>query len=88
MAMHIRISDGTVDVEVEARGYSRRRLAATEAAARRLLDALRREQPADEGAAFGFAAGRSLDGVSLDSDTERAEPYVDDRGEDDEDDQA
>lgn len=86
--MHICISDGTVDVEVEVEGHTRRLLTDAEAAARRLLHALRGQQQASDSPPFGFASDRNLDGVSLDSETERAEPYVDDRGEDDEDDQA
>ncbi|WP_405964834.1 hypothetical protein OG713_34865 [Streptomyces sp. NBC_00723] len=72
--MRIRISDGAREVEIKSKGYSRRKLDDAENAALRLLDALRTEQPAKPGATFGFASELVLDGVSLDSSTERAEP--------------
>ena len=84
--MRVRLSDGTHEVEIKAKGYSRRRLDDVENSALRILDALRAEQPVRPGTTFGFAADTSLDGVSLDSSTERAEPYDDqvDADEDDE----
>ncbi|MFB7594307.1 hypothetical protein [Streptomyces sp. NPDC056160] len=81
--MRIRLSDGTHEVEIKSKGYSRRKLDDAENAALRLLDALRAEQPTQPGTTFGFAPD-----VVLDSSTERAEPYVDDRDQDDEDDDA
>ncbi|MFI1467632.1 hypothetical protein [Streptomyces wuyuanensis] len=83
MRVRVRLSDGTHEIEVEANDTP---LPDVEAAADRLLDRLRgtstdhpeHEQP------FGF--GRNLDGISLDSSTERAEPYDDGRDQDDEDD--
>jgi hypothetical protein len=78
--MRVRLTDGTHEVEIKAKGYSRRRLDDTEAAALRILDALRSTEPAQPGTAFGFAPD-----VTLDSSTERAEPYDDGRDQDDED---
>ena len=86
--MRVRLTDGQHEVEIRAKGYSRRRLDDAENAALRILDALRSEQPTQPGVQFGFTADHSLDGVSLDSSTERAEPYDDDRDQDDEDDEA
>lgn len=80
--MRVRLSDGTHEVEIKAKGYSRRRLDDAEAAALRMLDALRDPQPAQSGTTFGFVPD-----VVLDSSTERAEPYDDGRDEDDEDDE-
>jgi hypothetical protein len=68
--MRIRITDGTHEVEIRAKGYSRRRLDDGENAALRILDALRAEQPSQSGMTFGFNSD-----VALDSSTERAEPY-------------
>jgi hypothetical protein len=84
--VRIRISDGIREIEIKAKGYSRRRLDDAENAALRLLDALRSEQPTQPGTEFGFTADRSLDGISLDSSTERADPCTDevDHDEDDE----
>ncbi|MET9729246.1 hypothetical protein ABZZ79_00845 [Streptomyces sp. NPDC006458] len=79
--MRIRLSDGTHEVEIKAKGYSRRRLDDAENAALRMLDALRSEQPTERGMTFGFAPG-----AALDSSTERADPYDDGRDQDDEDD--
>lgn len=72
--MRIRISDGTHEVEITAKGYSRSRLDAAESAALRMLDALRDEQPTRHGTSFGFTVD-----VALDSSSERAEPYDDGR---------
>ncbi|MFJ4356904.1 hypothetical protein ACIP25_11605 [Streptomyces massasporeus] len=69
--MRIRITDGTHEVEIRAKGYSRRRLDDAENAAMRMLDVLRAEQPSDLGAAFGFSCD-----AALDSSVERAEAYV------------
>ncbi|MEU9470436.1 hypothetical protein AB0D78_28230 [Streptomyces avermitilis] len=69
--MRIRITDGTHDVEIKAKGYSRSRLDAAENAALRLLDALRDQQPAQPTTRFGFSAD-----VTLDSSNERSEPYI------------
>ena len=76
--MRIRLSDGTNEVEIKSKGYSRRKLDDAENAALRLLDALRADQPAQPGVTFGFAPD-----VVLDSSTERAEPYDDGRDQDD-----
>lgn len=83
--MRIRLSDGTHEVEIKAKGYSRRRLDDAENAALRILDALRSDQPTQPGTTFGFAPD-----AALDSSTERAEPYDDGRGDeyDDEGDEA
>ena len=78
--MRIRITDGTNEVELKAKGNSRRRLQDAEDAAVRMLAALRDPQPAQADTVFGFTADRTLDGVSLDSSSERAEPYDDGRG--------
>ncbi|MEV6836783.1 hypothetical protein AB0N17_20125 [Streptomyces sp. NPDC051133] len=85
--MRVRLTDGQHEVEIKAKGSSRRRLDDVENAALRILDALRAEQPVRPGTTFGFTADTSLDGVSLDSSTERAEPY-DDQVDGDEDDEA
>ncbi|MEV5911080.1 hypothetical protein AB0M00_19530 [Streptomyces chartreusis] len=81
--MRVRLTDGPIEVEIKAKGSSRRRLDDVEAAALRMLDALRSDQPTERGTTFGFTP----DAV-LDSSTERAEPYDDGRadeteGEDD-----
>jgi hypothetical protein len=73
--MRVRLTDGTHEVEIKAKGYSRRRLDDTEAAALRMLDALRNTEPTQPGTTFGFTPD-----VALDSSTERAEPYDDGRG--------
>lgn len=87
--MRIRLTDGTHEVEIKAKGYSRRRLDHAEASALRMLDALRSTEPTDPGKTFGFTPGHSLDGVALDSTTERAEPFSEaDREDDGEDGQA
>jgi hypothetical protein len=69
--MRIRITDGTREVEIRAKGYSRRRLDDAENAALRMLDVLRAEQPSESGTGFGFASD-----AALDSSVERAEAYV------------
>ncbi|MDX3027490.1 hypothetical protein [Streptomyces scabiei] len=75
--MRIRITDGTHEVEIKAKGYSRRKLDDAEAAALRMLEALRDPRPTDTtGTSFGFTTGQALDGVALDSSTERAEPHA------------
>lgn len=84
--MRVRLSDGTHEIEIETRGIP---LPDVEATAGRLLDRLRgatTDDQAEQQQPFGFS--RDLDGVSLDSTTERAEPYDDGRGAeyDDEDD--
>lgn len=79
--MRVRLTDGTHEVEIKAKGYSRRRLDDAEAAALRMLDALRADQPTQPGVQFGFTPD-----VTLGADTERAEPYDDGRDQDDEDD--
>lgn len=74
--MRVRLTDGQHEIEIRAKGYSRRRLDDAEAAALRILDALRDTQPGEQRPPFGFAPD-----TSLDSSTERAEPY-DDRHDD------
>lgn len=73
--MRIRLTDGTHEVEIRSKGYSRR-----------MLDALCATGPTNAGTQFGFTADHTLDGVSLDSATERADPPheagCDDDGED------
>ncbi|GAA3527720.1 hypothetical protein [Streptomyces osmaniensis] len=81
--MRVRLTDGTHEVEIKAKGYSRRRLDDAEAAALRMLDALRADRPTEPGTTFGFTPD-----VVLDSTAERAEPYDDGRDQDDEDDDA
>ncbi|MEU0675463.1 hypothetical protein ABZ330_21730 [Streptomyces sp. NPDC006172] len=86
--MRVHLTDGTHTVEIQAKGYSRRQLDDAEASALRILNALRDIPPTiTPPAPFGFTPDTALDGVSLDSSTERAEPYDDDRGYDDEDDE-
>lgn len=84
--MRIRLTDGTHEVEIKAKGYRRRRLDDAEASALRMLDALRSTEPTNAGRTFGFTPSHGLDGVALDSTTERAEPFLeadcDDDGED------
>lgn len=74
--MRVRLSDGTHEIELDTGDTP---LPEIEATLGRLLDRLRGtpEQP-DQGQPFGFT-GRDLDGVALDSTTERAEPYDDGR---------
>lgn len=72
--MRIRLTDGTHEVEIKAKGYSRRKLDDAEAAALRMLDALRATEPTNAGTRFGFTLDRAFDGVALDCATERAEP--------------
>jgi hypothetical protein len=74
--MRIRITNGAHEVEIKAKGYSRRRLDDTEAAALRMLDALRDTRTADPSATFGFTTDHTLDGVAVDSTTERADPHT------------
>jgi hypothetical protein len=81
--MRVRLTDGQHEIEIKAKGYSRRRLDDVEAAALRMLDALRSSEPAQPGTTFGFTPD-----TVLDSNTERAEPYDDGRDQDDEDDDA
>jgi hypothetical protein len=69
--MRIRITDGPREVEIRAKGYSRRRLDDAENAALRLLDALCAGRLPEPGTVFGFTSD-----VSLDSSVERAEAYV------------
>jgi hypothetical protein len=78
--MRVRPSDGTHEIEIDTDTP----LAEIEATLGRLLDRLRAtaEQP-HQSPPFGFT-GRDLDGVSLDSSTERAERYDDGRDQDDE----
>ncbi|MFE9624278.1 hypothetical protein [Streptomyces sp. NPDC006527] len=91
--MRVRLTDGTHEVEIKVEGYSRRRLDDIEAAALRILDALRGTPPptTTPPAPFGFTrttpGDPALDGVSLDSSTERAEPYDDGRGDEYDDDE-
>jgi hypothetical protein len=76
--MRIRLSDGRCEVEVEAdEGTSQ----ALEATALRLFHEARAD---GEGAPRRFGFAHQLDGVSLDSQSERAEEYEDHRFEDDE----
>jgi hypothetical protein len=76
--MRVRLTHGTTEVEIEIddpKGKSyRRRLDDVENAALRILDALRSDQPTRRGTTFGFTPD-----VTLDSSTERAEPYDDGR---------
>ncbi|MFI9600342.1 hypothetical protein ACIHCX_10755 [Streptomyces sp. NPDC052043] len=84
--MRVHLTDGTHEIEIDARGVQ---LPDVEATAGRLLDRLRgttADEQTEQQQPFGF--GRDLDGVSLDSSTERAEPYDDGRDQDDEDDDA
>ncbi|MFD9282780.1 hypothetical protein ACFWD7_36900 [Streptomyces mirabilis] len=81
--MRVHLTDGRNEIEISAKGYSRKQLDDVENAALRMLDALRSDQPTERGKTFGFTP----DAV-LDSSTERAEPYDDDRDQDDEDDDA
>ncbi|WP_327725740.1 hypothetical protein [Streptomyces europaeiscabiei] len=87
--MRVRLTDGKHEVEINiessAKGKSRHRLDDVENAALRILDALRSTEPTQRGTTFGFTPDATLDGVSLDSSTERAEPYDDGRDQDDED---
>jgi hypothetical protein len=85
--MRVRLTDGQHEVEIQAKGYSRRQLDDAEAAALRILDALRSDQPEQRGTTFGFTADHTLDGTALDSSTERADPYDEGRDQDDEDDE-
>ncbi|MFD9212078.1 hypothetical protein ACFVY9_02960 [Streptomyces sp. NPDC059544] len=82
--MRVRLSDGTHEIEVDTGRAGDTALPEIEATLGRLLDRLRGtpEQP-DREQPFGFT-GRDLDGVALDSSTERAEPYDDGRDQDDE----
>ncbi|MGW1587307.1 hypothetical protein [Streptomyces sp. NPDC002386] len=92
--MRVHLSDGTHEIEIEADGRGAPTLHEIEQTAARLLDRLRTTpttEPEPERKPFGFARrdqdGGSLDGVALDSSTERAEPYDDDRSDEyDEDD--
>lgn len=84
--MRVRLSDGTGEVELEAEidpknPHLHKHLELLEAMARRLYADTMRE-PERRRAPFGF----SLDGVSLDATTERAEPYYE-PGRDDYDDE-
>lgn len=82
--MRVRLTDGTHEIELDT-GRAHPPLPEIEATLGRLLDRLRAtpEQP-DQGQPFGFTS-RDLDGVALDSTTERAEPYDDGRDQDDDD---
>jgi hypothetical protein len=73
--MRVHLTDGRYEVEITAKGYSRKQLDDVENAALRILDALRSEQPTERGTTFGFTPD-----AALDSSTERAEPYDDGRG--------
>ena len=75
--MRIRLTDGTREVEVEADDGAPQALEAT---ALRLFQAT---HPGAEDMHHRFGFARQLDGVSLDSQTERAEPYDNHRFEDD-----
>ncbi|MDX3753720.1 hypothetical protein [Streptomyces sp. AK08-02] len=81
--MRVHLTDGRNEIEISAKGYSRKQLDDVENAALRMLDALRSPEPTNAGTTFGFTPD-----VVLDSSTERAEPYEDDRDQDDEDDDA
>ncbi|AAR29719.1 hypothetical protein VWBp29 [Streptomyces phage VWB] len=75
--MHLRLTDGTLRVEITAGKYTRRKLDDVEACALRILDALRDAPPVDGAPPFGFTRSADLDGTALGSDTERvAELYV------------
>lgn len=74
--MRLRLTDGTLQVEITAGKYTRRKLDDVEACALRILDALRDAPPVDGAPPFGFTRSADLDGTTLGSDTERAEPYV------------
>ncbi|HEY8985429.1 MAG TPA: hypothetical protein VIU15_38395 [Streptomyces sp.] len=84
--MRVRLPDGTCAVEIETRGADAPSLFDVEETAGRLLDRVR-GTPGDpiehEPSRFGFR--RDLDGISLDSSTERAELHDDGRDQDDED---
>lgn len=69
--MRVRLTDGTREVEITT--PSRTPLPQIEDTARRLYALTSPNPEQDSTAGFGF--GRDLDGVSLDSNTERAEPY-------------
>lgn len=82
--MRVRLTDGTHEVEITIKGHTRRRLDDAENAALRMLDALRPAPPTDEPAPrFGFTPDRTLDGVTLDSNVERAEPHTEPGRDDD-----
>jgi hypothetical protein len=81
--MRVHLSDGVREVEITAKGYSRKQLDDVENSALRILDALRSDQPTERGKTFGFVPD-----VTLDSSAERAEPYDDGRDQDDEEDDA
>lgn len=76
--MRIRLTDGTREVEVEADDGTPQGLEET---ALRLFEATH-PSTVEISPSFGFA--RQLDGVTLDSQTERADQYDDHRYEDDE----
>ncbi|MER7350938.1 hypothetical protein ABT390_36645 [Streptomyces aurantiacus] len=84
--MRVRLTDGTREVDITAKGSDPALLRQAERTARRLLDAMQTEPSTSRGA-FGF--GRHLDGVALDSATERAdqddEPDLDEQLDQDDD---
>lgn len=69
--MRIRLTDGTHEVEIAAKGDSPKQLDDAKNAALHMLDALRAKQPTERGTTFGFTSD-----VALDSNTERAEVYT------------
>ncbi|MBQ1122630.1 hypothetical protein [Streptomyces sp. B15] len=74
--MRVRLTDGTREVEISTRGTTddTALLRQIERTARRLYAALPTE-PSSGRSPFGF--GRHLDGIALDSATERADPDTD-----------
>lgn len=84
--MRVRLTDGTREVDITLKGSDPAQLRQAERTARRLLDAMHTEPRAGNDS-FGY--GRHLDGVALDSTTERAdqddEPYVDEQYDEDDD---
>lgn len=75
--MRVHLTDGTHEISIETRGHSRRHLTHATDTALHILDALRATDTNDEHRPhrFGFTTDDALDGTSLDSSTERAEPY-------------
>ncbi|BDH04889.1 hypothetical protein [Streptomyces seoulensis] len=87
--MRVRLTDGSLEVEITAPAFTRHGMHRIEHTAHRLLARLRQPAPADDDQddePFGFTRDLDLDRVSLDATTERAEPYYE-PGRDDYDDE-